>query len=52
MIKIISGKFKQISLLVPKGNLIRPTSSKKKQAIFNILVSKFLKLNDKKNIPK
>ena len=48
MIKIISGKFKQISLLVPKGNLIRPTSSKKKQAIFNILVSKFLKLNDKK----
>ena len=47
MTKIIGGKYKGTHLLVPKGNLVRPTSSIKKEALFNIITSHLLKLNDK-----
>ena len=48
MIKIIGGKYKGKSLSVIKGNIVRPTSLIKKQAIFNILMSYFLKKDNKK----
>ena len=48
MTKIIGGKYKGTSLLVPKGNLVRPTLSSKKEALFDIITSYLLKLNDKK----
>ena len=47
MTKIIGGKYKGTSLLVPKGNLVRPTSSLKREALFNIITSYLLKLNNK-----
>ena len=48
MIKIIGGKYQGKSLSVIEGNIIRPTSIIKRQAIFNMLTSYFLKLNNKK----
>ena len=47
MTKIIGGKYKGTHLLVPRGNLVRPTSSLKKEALFNIITSYFLKLKNK-----
>ena len=41
--RIISGKFKGKKLLEPKDNLIRPTTDRAKESIFNILESFFLK---------
>ena len=41
--RIISGKFKGKKLLTPNGNLIRPTSDRAKETIFNILESFFVK---------
>ena len=41
--RIISGKFKGKKLLTPNDNLIRPTSDRAKETIFNILESFFLK---------
>ena len=46
MIKIIGGNKKGYMLSVPKGNLVRPTSGMKKQAVFNILTSRYLKIGD------
>ena len=48
MIKIIGGRHKGKSLSVIKGNIVRPTSLIKREAIFNILMSHFLKTNNKK----
>ena len=48
MTKIIGGKYKGTHLLVPRGNLVRPTSSLKKEALFSIITSHFIKLNDNK----
>ena len=41
--RIISGKFKGKKLLAPKNNLIRPTTDRAKETIFNTLESFFLK---------
>lgn len=41
--RIISGKFKGKKLLTPNDNLIRPTSDRAKETIFNILESFFVK---------
>ena len=46
MTKIIGGKYKGTTLLVPAGKIVRPTSSIKKETLFNILTSYFLKIND------
>ena len=46
MTKIIGGKYKGKTLLVPVGKIVRPTSSIKKETLFNILTSYFLKIND------
>tara|TARA_B100000579_G_scaffold418744_1_gene416635 strand:+ start:377 stop:934 length:558 start_codon:yes stop_codon:yes gene_type:complete len=37
--RIISGKFKGLKLFSPKNNLIRPTSDRGKETIFNTLTS-------------
>jgi len=44
MIRIISGKYKNSNLSIPNGEKVRPTSSIKRDSLFNILSSKFLKL--------
>ena len=41
--RIISGKFKGRKLLTPNSNLIRPTSDRAKETIFNALESFFVK---------
>ena len=41
--RIISGKFKGKKLLEPKNNLIRPTTDRAKESIFNTLESFFFK---------
>lgn len=33
---IISGKFKNQKLIVPKGNITRPTSGRLRESLFNI----------------
>ena len=45
---IIGGKYKGTRISVPTGNLVRPTSSLKKEALFSIITSHFIKLNDNK----
>ena len=45
--RIISGKFKGKKLLTPNDNLIRPTSDRAKETIFNILESFFVKKKNK-----
>lgn len=47
MIKIIGGKYKGTNLLVPDGKIVRPTLSLKKEAIFNILTSYYLRSGDR-----
>tara|TARA_Y100000590_G_scaffold127305_1_gene145534 strand:- start:2421 stop:2987 length:567 start_codon:yes stop_codon:yes gene_type:complete len=46
MLKILGGKYKRTNLVTPKGKLLRPTSGLKKQAIFNIIINKFNKINN------
>ena len=43
--RIISGKFKGKKLFSPNNNLIRPTSDRAKEMIFNTLNSYFLNKN-------
>ena len=49
MIKIIGGKYKGSNLLVTKGDKVRPTSARKRKAIFDTLTSFFLKQENKKS---
>ena len=39
-IRIISGEFRSRKLRVPKGELIRPTSNRVREAMFNVLGSR------------
>jgi 16S rRNA (guanine966-N2)-methyltransferase len=49
MIKIISGKYKGLVIPSTENNDFRPTTNKVKQAMFNILFSKYFNIQDIKN---
>jgi len=50
--KIIGGKYKGTTLLVPKGRLVRPTLALKKEALFNILTSYCYFVEENKTVVK
>tara|TARA_Y100001970_G_scaffold242936_1_gene307786 strand:- start:332 stop:907 length:576 start_codon:yes stop_codon:yes gene_type:complete len=45
MIKIIAGKYNRLSLSVPNGIKVRPTEIRKKESLFNIITSYYIKQN-------
>lgn len=41
MLKITGGKYKGFKILCPKGNEVRPTLAKTREALFNVICSRF-----------